>query len=439
MALLLYCLSPTVLAHAGLATTDIGSALFIFIFALALMRHLERPGPWTLAGLGIAFGLAQLAKFTSILLIPLLPISFLLAPPLPWRDRFRAFFLPRGRVEALTGLYAGLFVLVMGAAIVWAGYGFEIRSIHRIAPPAPVPIGQPGNFVKHLMVRAMAAIPLPPRTYYYGLSRTLLDTEEHPHPLYFLGQISHRGWWYYYPVLFPMKEPIALLLLLAAGLLLIRRPPPRDRPERAVVPVLAVGIVLFFMFLNSKNIGIRHLLPVYPLLFLWLSRLAAVRVGRVWPAGCWALLSWYALNGVVSYPDYLIHFNSLVGGPEGGLKLSVVGEDWGQDIPALAKFVKERGIEKIHYNPYGKAEPLAYGIPHQHYRCMSREPGWYAVNVVDLYRPFKDEAEDCYRDFLSRKPVAVLHHTIYIYRIEGSSPAADTGPPAEEEMPPGLE
>jgi 4-amino-4-deoxy-L-arabinose transferase-like glycosyltransferase len=418
-ALGLYCFSPTVIAHSRLVTTDTGAALFILIFAMALSRHLRSPSWKSLILCAACFGLAQLAKYTSILLVPLLPVVLILAKDGPYRIKFRQFFALRPSDQGfLTGVAAWILIVLMGALVIWAGYGFEIHSIHRIEAPEIAPFTEPGLFIKTLLVRAMAAVPIPPRTYYYGLSVTLLDTAEHFHPLYFLGRISERGWWYYYPLLFLMKEPLALLFIILLFLAAARKYLSSPMPESLMFLVFGAGTALFFMFLNQKNIGIRHLLPAYPFLFICLAGLFEVRAWRgLLPWAAWALLVVYAANAFSSYPDYLVHFNSLVGGPGGGLRYSVVGEDWGQDVMALGEFCGEKGITNIHYNPYGNADPRAYGVPNVPFKCGFSEKGWYAAHVVDLRRPIRTKAPDCYKPFLKMEPRAVLHHTIYIYYV----------------------
>jgi 4-amino-4-deoxy-L-arabinose transferase-like glycosyltransferase len=418
-ALGLYCFSPTVIAHSRLVTTDTGAALFIFIFAMALSRHLHRPSWKSLALCGVCFGLAQLSKYTSILLVPLLPVVLILAKEGPYGGKIRQFFTLRPSDQGfLTGVAAWILIVLTGAFVIWAGYGFEIHSIHRIEAPEIAPITEPGLFIKTLLVRAMAAVPIPPRTYYYGLSVTLLDTAEHFHPLYFLGRVSERGWWYYYPLLFLMKEPLALLFIILLCLAAARKYLSSPRPESVICLVFSGGTALFFMFLNQKNIGIRHLLPAYPFLFIWLSGLFEVRTRRgLLPWAAWALLAFYGANAFSSYPDYLVHFNSLVGGPAGGLRYSVVGEDWGQDITALGEFCREKGIKTIHYNPYGNANPRAYGVPQVPFKCGIDKEGWYAVHLVDLRRPTRTKNPDCYKPFLEMEPIAVLNHTIYIYHV----------------------
>ncbi len=419
MAMALYVFSPTMLAHARLTTTDTGAALFTLLFAMFFCRYLERPRYHNLALTAAAFGLAQLSKYSSVLLIPAVPLVLIIE-----RKRLREKkeeLKKSGYKTACPGwVPASLLVYIGGALVLWAGYGFEVRGFHELAVPENIAsLGTPGLFVKQTMVKALAFLNPPPPTYFFGLSETLLDTAAHPKPLYFLGNISKEGWWYYYPVLFLIKEPLALLALVVVGAATFRKAPSFSRPEKTVALTITMIFLFTFMFLNQKNIGIRHLLPLYPFLFLWLSRLAAVRARRgALPLGAWILVAALAVRALIIHPDYLVHFNCPVGGPEGGLRLSVVGEDWGQDVSSLGKFCKSKGIERIYYEHYGTADPKAYGVPWVKYECDMDAPGWYAIHVVHLRRPPVDKPEGCYDRFRENEPEARLHHTIYVYHLE---------------------
>ncbi len=420
MALMLYAFSPTMLAHARLVTTDTGVTLFITLFVFALSRHLKRPGWGTLLLCGFTFGLAQLSKFTSVLLIPLLPLALVSGMEGGLSQRIRRFFWsPPKSPEFQKSAYAFIIIMLVTLIVIWAGYGFELHSIHRIETPEPGPRSGPGIYLRYLAIKLMAAVPAPPRTYFFGLSEMLQKTAEHYHPLYFMGELSAEGWWYYYPVMFVIKEPLPLLLLVALGIAGLRMRP--GLPWQAARPsfIFSAGLLLFFMFFNKKNIGIRHIMVFYPFLFLWISRLSMMRGWRGFlPWAPWVLILFYVVNAFAVYPDYLVHFNRLAGGPEGGLELSVVGEDWGQDIAGLGRFCKERRIRRIYYNPYGNADPRAYGVPWEEFSCHEREPGWYAVHLVSLMRPLRGHDPDCYKDFLDMEPVAVINNTIYVYHIE---------------------
>ena len=423
-ALFLYSLSPNLLAHAPLITTDLGVSLTIFLAAFFLWRHLAAPSWPRLLLAGFFLGLAQLSKFTAIFLYPLDLLILWLALPGDGKDKLRSFFtLDPRRSEFLRGLGAFLVMFAAATFMIWAGYGFEIHSLHNfdllLHPPAS-PELPAASGLHHLAVLALSKVPIPPPTYYYGLARTINDTGQHLHPLYFLGRLSTRGWWYYYPVLALIKLPLALWALLILRLACRKLLPPADRLANLALLALILGLLVFFMVLNEKNIGIRHLLPILPLLYVYLAPVWSWAVKhRPWRWLVLALLAWFGASSLAVYPDYLVYFNELAGGPEAGLKISVVGEDWGQDVAGLGRWMKANGVEEVFYTPYGSADPRAYGVNYQRIPCEPSAPGIYALHIVEKLRPLEDRPADCYQWLDKFQPIAKIGHTIWIYQITG--------------------
>lgn len=425
-ALYLYCLCPNLLAHAPLITTDLGVSLTIFLAAFFLWRHLSSPSWISLLWAGGFLGLAQLSKFTAIFLYPIDLLIFWLAFPKREFSKLRSFFTLNPRSpDFLRGIGAYLLLVFLAGLLIWAGYGFEIHSFHnfdQLLNPPDSPDLPATSGLHHLAVRLLSKVPFPPPTYYYGLARTINDTGQHLHPLYFLGQLSNRGWWYYYPLLAMIKLPLAVWSLFFLRLVFHKRLPPGDQLANRSLLALMLGLLFCFMFLNAKNIGLRHLLPLLPLFYVYLARLwpfAVFRRRLRWVVV--GLLLWHGGSSLSVYPDYLVYFNEAVGGPEGGLKLSVVGEDWGQDLSGLGQWMKNRGLEKIYYTPYGSADPRAYGVNYQRIPCEQGPPGIYALHIVEKRRPLEDRPADCYR-WLDRFPVIhKIGHTIWIYQVNPAS------------------
>ncbi|WP_415909751.1 hypothetical protein [Oleiharenicola sp. Vm1] len=63
--------SPTLLAHAGLVTSDTAAALGFVLAAAAWWRLLHRVTPGRIAGAGLALGYLLLAKFSAVLFAPM--------------------------------------------------------------------------------------------------------------------------------------------------------------------------------------------------------------------------------------------------------------------------------------------------------------------------------------------------------------------------------
>jgi hypothetical protein len=112
---------------------------------------------------------------------------------------------------------------------------------------------------------------------------------------------------------------------------------------------------------GSVNIGNRHLLPVYPLLIVWVSRVAAAPLSRV-RLGLLSLLGvWYLVGALLIHPHYLAYFNELAGGPDRGWRyLTDSNVDWGQDTKRLAAYVKTHNLHPVSALLGGRSTPATF-------------------------------------------------------------------------------
>jgi len=383
ITLTLAAFCPTLLAHAPLVTVDAGGALFLLGAACACWHALRAPSPGRAALAGAAVGLAVVAKFTALVLLPLLPLWWFLA------RRARLGRAPRPLRAAAAGVAA--FLLVVHAA-------YQFR-----APLSPL-----GSFRLHsglagAVARVLpAATPVPlPASFVRGLDGQMLDLEQAEMPNYLNGSWSRQGWWYYYPQALLQKTPLALWGLAAAaiGFALVRwrrgegaaasGPPPgggADAPARGLAGwmISTLAVTLLAGALGARlDIGIRYLLPLLPLLYLLLGGALAPAVrGRQGRVVVLLLLAAYAGVVVAAFPGYLPFFNSLAGGTQGGWRyLANSNLDWGQDLAGLARYLDERRSHAPVYLAYfGHLDPARYGID---YRLPPDHPvaGLYAVSV----------------------------------------------------------
>src|SRR5581483_9537579 len=119
LAVWIFSFTPTVLAHAGLATTDMALTAFLSATFLASSIWLERPTALHAALLGVCGALAVLSKFSSLVFFPAAAVAALLwylAATRPSRADVVAALQQRWRTLALAALICCL--------VVWAGYRF---------------------------------------------------------------------------------------------------------------------------------------------------------------------------------------------------------------------------------------------------------------------------------------------------------------------------
>ncbi len=354
-ALASFC--PNVLAHASLATLDFGAATAIFISAYYFWRWSEQPGlrPCLLAAL--AFGVAVLTKLSALVLLPPLAAAFFLV----------AGSLVTGWPGWRTALGRGALFVAVAVLVVWAGYLFDFGAI----PASQFPTAR-----EPAVQEAFGRRGVPAPQFWRGV----LDVSGHNaqgHPCYLLGELGQLGWWYYFPVALAVKTTLPLLLLV--GLALVRSV---RHGRAALLPLLAAAVVLAVCLPSHLNLGIRHVLVIYPFFTLAAASLMAGR--RAWVALGVALAIWHAGESLAAHPDYLAYFNQSARGREAYFLLDSA-LDWGQDLERLRRFLEARRITEVYLSYFGRADPTVVGLAGVRPLARDARPtGWIAVSKAHL-------------------------------------------------------
>jgi hypothetical protein len=187
------------------------------------------------------------------------------------------------------------------------------------------------------------------------------------HREYLWGQHSETGWWYYFPAAFAVKTPVATLAALAILVVAIawlrrhwRVPESRWAWLVLAVPILIQGAA---SVTASVNIGLRHLLPLYPFLFAALGAgLAAIRAKLGTPILA-LLVAGFAAESFAIYPYYTAFFNVLAGGPADGPRYLVDSNiDWGQDLKRLGEYLATQGVNRTCLCYFGSAPMWYYHV-----------------------------------------------------------------------------
>ncbi len=386
----LFGLSPTVLAHGHYVTTDIAATFGFLLATYAFVRFLNSPSRNRLIWAGIALGIAELAKFSVALLIPsfvLFAACYAIGETIRKKNsgnpgRLFRFFISRAclRIGQLILIFLiALAVIYVVYFIVTLNYPAEKQVEDTKAILASFSPAWAGNFVTQL---AGLEITRPIAQYFLGIAM-VLQRSSGGNTAYFLGHVSSGGWWYYFPVVFLLKEPIPSLILIFIALLtglavLFAKSPFGMKRMRRLGEYLGIHFGEFVMILtvllywlysirSPLNIGIRHLLPTLPFLYILatvgIQRLLRGDVKkRLWKiAGVVILASWYLGETVAAYPYFLSYFNEIGGGTAQGYRyVTDSNYDWGQDMKRLAAFVKEHNIQKIAVDYFGGGDPKYY-------------------------------------------------------------------------------
>lgn len=403
----IYCLSPNIYAHARLFTPDLGCAFFIFLTVLMTYRLLRHGRSRDSVYCGLALGGALLAKFTCVLLIPVMILQFVFFAWLSgrWRDvRSRLLHF------AAAGLLA-LFVVNLCYGFRGTGHALSDSEYY-----SPLVTGIQG-------IPVLRGIPLPiPAQYLRGFD-IVANNNRPGFPNIFLGRLYPSGgsWWYYYCVVLALKLPVALLAGIFAGLVTIVRDQDRDWESLAVFAVPPVVFFFNFSFVAYRQLGLRYILPMWPFFFMC-AGFAVDKARTLWSGSsavcrsCCVLGSWYVLSSLWVAPDYLTYFNEFAGGSRNGWRyLASSNYDWGQDLPALARWQRDHPGNDMYVLYHGMAPLDAYGIEARKWGELPLPP-YMAVSVTNYFLEEHIPLVSFLRDH--REPVARPGGSIHIYELE---------------------
>ncbi len=397
MALLLYAFCPTIVAFSGFASLDIGFSFFFTLSLYCLWRFMTE-GTWhNLLWTGLLLGCAFASRTTAVILPPLFVALVLLAV---W------WFPGRKQAEVWTPVRAAAvsFPLAVPAA--------RTRLLLSLAALASI-FG--------LAVGVLYTIYLFPADPLFYVRAVLLASHLRPadYPNYLMGQFRQGGWWwYYFPLAYAIKTPIPMLLLIPLALWHWRKHGTGWFHE----VFLLLPAASFFLLVSALAypIGVRYLLPAYPLLFIFVSRTAPLFTrSRVGVAAGVILAAWYLSTPVRFHPDYLAYFNEFVGGPKHGIEyLDDSNIEWGQHLKRLKRYLDEHKFDRVKLAYFTTGRPEYYGIRAERMPlpdlARTPEPGIYIIGAYDLVR-----ARAYYGvEWLKRYEVIDrIGYSIYVFRV----------------------
>ncbi len=417
-ALALCLFTPELLAHSQWAHSDVAGVLATLIVTLTLAHCLEQPSPRSDLAVGAALGLALLVKYPTLLLVPLVLVLVIWRTvaaqgPRPW---LRAL----GRVARIG---AALWLVVV------AGYLPEPRLLpphELVATDVAALVGAAeGSGAAGFAGAVLRWLPLPD-SFIKGMVYTRLLSEG-GQVAFFHGEVRSDGWWHYFPVAVALKYPTALLALALGGLVALCRSRSLSL-ERKLAWTLPPALFLGAAMAQKINIGVRSVLVLAPFVALWSAAALAWAKPGWRRTGALVLVGLSVYAGLSSYPHFLGYFNRLAGGPRAAhLWLADSNLDWGQDLPALARSLQRRGIERVRLAYFGAARPEHWRIRHE--SALSKGPGWYAISRTHLSGMWPPG--DPWAWLRGLEPVELVGSSIALYRVEKSQlPAPPPRPPA---------
>jgi hypothetical protein len=449
-----FSLDPNFLAHGLIVKNDVPVAMLATALAIAVWRAGRAATLLNSFTTAFLLGVIITTKFSGLLAFPIVAVSLFARVLIPsdWPVlRFTARTWPQ-RLGAAAAI--GLFTILFSWGFIWICYGARYQSapdetldrqgaIDNYAASQTVAVHRatlvtlPGEFHQWLsqwhpdhFVRIDQWIDkhrLLPHQYATGMMYGIADSLSRG--AFFMGDRRFYGWWYYFPFAIAFKTPVATLVALAlAAVVSCFLSFPRNAWAICAFSISPIIYMLAAMH-SGLDIGIRHILPVYPFLYIFLGIAvgrAAAKFGKPVKIILVVLFFGLAAETFAAFPDYIPFFNVAVGGYRGGARLRGDSNlDWGQELPDIARWqAKHTGYQLMLYY-WGSGDPRYYGIhyarlpesfaPPDQRRPTGQKPYW-AISVVALQGSALHPKEYAfYAPFRVRKPTEILGGCIYLY------------------------
>ena len=426
IALVLYSFSPTFLAHTRLVTTDVAAAAAFFISFYYLYKWLKTPTQRNILIFGIVLGISFLTKFSTFLLIPIFGFIILIWVLLnrQWKKYIGSFIL----------------ILIIALLVIGAVYAYHIWDypIEKQTTDTAFILSTFGfKPLADLSVWVSSQPTLRAWGEYFLGFLMVLQRSGGGNTTYYLGNVSADGSRSYFLVMYLLKEPLAYILLTFFALFLALKKIVSKKisveffKDNFTEFGMLLVIVVYWLFsvTSNLNIGVRHILPTIPFIYILTAGQISNWIKDNFKKGLLILVffAWASVSVVSVWPSFLAYYNETAGGPNGGYKFAVDSNlDWGQDILRLSQFIEKNNIKEIKLD-YFSGAPAEYYIKTAEIISFNREisqKGWLAVSASVLQGACKGDKIPCsyneraYIWLDQYKPVTKIGYSIFVYKIE---------------------
>jgi len=424
-AVLLFILEPTVLAHGRIVQTDVPAALAYLFFCLALLRFAEEPTTARAVIAGLACAVSLLTKSSLIVTVPMFAF---VAALLFWRA-------PRQNQSRLSlALRVGgamfITILVINATYFFQRGTLEAGDTHWLAAEFP------SRFPA--IMKAMAAFSAIVPPYFLFVFCVVSGINHEGWPASLLGMYSRTGWWYYFPVAFALKTTIPFLLVSLGSLSWSIWKVFAEKKTTFLWLIVPAAIYAALTMSSNINIGIRHLLPVFPSLFIlggvFLDHLLKSRFRKTAITIVVVLIGLMTIEAVRSYPNQMNYMNQLAWSHPHWYYLSDSNVEWGEDTGQLAGYLRAHNETKVRAALLGGWITLAHyrveyvdathpnpDVPPTHYTAIgasflngSTVPE--GLTNSDGSSLTEEQRHNFFALYRARSPEAVFGNSIYLYR-----------------------
>lgn len=484
LAFILFTFDPNILGHNHYVTTDLGIAAFITFVFYYFVKFLKDPSWKNIYWLAGFLALVQLTKFSSVLIFPVFGLilffySFSLLARHSQNNTFKFKLKTFGK-------YLGKFLVAFAISliVVWIAYFLSTFNMPKEKLPEIVNHYFDKDNIQAIYAKKVLftlnenAFFRPLAIYLFGIVR-VFQRVAGGNVTYYFGQVSTEGFLSYFPVVFLLKTPLPTLIFIfsAIGIALynffhrFRKNPENQKASlfsrftafvRTHVLESLMLLFIFVYFLTSitgrLNIGLRHLFPVFPFIFIltaktifaFIKKLHTRKQTRLAYGIVIALGSLLILNTLNAYPSYVSYFNFLAGGSKNGYHyVTDSNADWGQDLKRLKNWIEEYNhcalqadptkcsagkypivqnelITKIRVDYFGLADLNYYLGKYYEPWWGSRRPletGYYAISTLFLQESIYDTRKsdiESYRWLKNKKPYYQVGTSLLIYKISNA-------------------
>lgn len=425
VVLAMFAFYPDILAHGHLVTTDIAAALGYVIAIYAFDKMLSKKTLKTIVWAGIAFGIAQLLKFSSFLLFGIFLIMIL---GKAWIERDKNNYW-----KLVWEYFKGYFwMCVISLIIVWIVYIPFVWNTSGEIEHKVIELNLTDDPKTLILRNALHALENNPVTralghYLLGVIMVFVRVAG-GNKTFIMGHLSDKSISWFFPVAYLIKTPLPILIMTLWSLVLLFVFRAKNKLDAWQNWLFLTPIVVYWAFTlkGSLNIGIRHLMPTVPFVLLFIGKqmhryFKKDNIKTIQGFVVGVLLVWLVVGTVSYFPQYIGYFNETVPRSERYNYLNDSSLDWGQDLLRLKEYVDDNDIEAIKVDYFGGSVP-SYYIPESIEWHSSYGPttGWLAVSAT-FYQSSKlvGEMENkwSYHWLDELEPEAIIGGSILVFNI----------------------
>jgi hypothetical protein len=434
IALTLLVFDPSILANAPYVTTDTGAACGFFATVYTFYRFVKQMTWKRAAVCGLVLGLALAAKHSTIVLFPLLTMLAAGEIAVRWKKS--------GKLPTILIKNTAIGLGIIGAIalfVLWGMYSFRFHMHPSGVSMAPLNVEvRPLSAPMRWFILFCAHYHLLPESYLFGL----VDVQGvgEAWPTYYMGKVYAHGIWYYFPTVLAVKWTVGTLATVALAIWVFASGKIRHTREILFLAFPA-AFYLAIAMAGPLNMGERHILPIFPFIFVLLGAAGAwlMKRSKQWAIAIIFLVAAHAAESLSAFPNYIPFGNALWGGPANTHKyFSDAAVDWAQQLKWTKQWLDEHNIKEcsIVYFAAPFLMPSDYDIPCkllptfdtnyiQEIEVPQVVKGPILISYGDLggYE-FGTWVRNPYEMFNRRKPDAVIMNSIAVFYGDYAIPDA---------------